>query len=42
MDPLRLEQVVTNLVDNAIKYSPVGSKVRLSARVEDSAIRLAV
>jgi two-component system sensor histidine kinase KdpD len=30
VDGLRLEQVVTNLVDNAIKYSPEGSPVEVS------------
>ncbi|MBI5301057.1 MAG: HAMP domain-containing protein [Chloroflexi bacterium] len=33
-DPGRLEQVVTNLVDNAIKYNRPGGSVTVSARVE--------
>jgi signal transduction histidine kinase len=29
-DPLRIEQVITNLIDNAVKYSPPGSLIEVS------------
>ncbi|HEY0706505.1 MAG TPA: HAMP domain-containing sensor histidine kinase, partial [Polyangia bacterium] len=49
-DPLRLEQVLTNLVSNAIKYSPPGSRVVIAVerrerqvgfRVSDEGIGIA-
>jgi PAS domain S-box-containing protein len=32
VDPLRLEQVLTNLLDNAVKYSPAGAEIDVSLR----------
>lgn len=34
-DSTRIEQVITNLVGNAVKYTPVGGHVRVSVRQED-------
>ncbi|MCC6680173.1 MAG: PAS domain-containing protein [Phycisphaeraceae bacterium] len=37
-----LEQAVVNLLDNAIKYSPVGSRIRLCGRRADSEVIIEV
>jgi two-component system CheB/CheR fusion protein len=41
-DGLRLAQVLSNLLSNAIRYTPRGGKLSLAARLVDGALELAV
>ena len=42
VDPLRISQALDNLVSNAIKYSPDGGTVRISASTGNGRVRLQV
>lgn len=42
VDPVRVQQVVGNLLDNAIKFSPVGGSVRLTVRAAEGGAEMTV
>lgn len=42
VDQGRLEQVLVNLIDNAVKYTPEGGTIRLFAEQRDGFLRIAV
>jgi hypothetical protein len=41
-DPLRIERILYNLLDNAAKYSPPGSQIKVSARAEPERLVIGV
>jgi PAS domain S-box-containing protein len=41
-DPLRLERVLYNLLENAVKYSPAGGEVRVSAKPDGEQLVIGV
>jgi two-component system, OmpR family, sensor kinase len=41
-DPLRLRQLIVNLLDNALRHTPRGGTVRLTATADDHTVRIAV
>jgi signal transduction histidine kinase len=42
VDPDRIEQVLANVIDNAIKYSPSGGDVEIESRLDDGSMRVMV
>jgi two-component system phosphate regulon sensor histidine kinase PhoR len=41
-DQRALEQVLSNLVDNAVKYCPTGASITIAANADDGAVRISV
>jgi signal transduction histidine kinase len=41
-DPLRLSQILSNLLTNAAKYTDAGGRIRLTATIDDEVLRIAV
>lgn len=41
-DQTRLRQVIDNLINNAIKYSPAGGEIRISGKFDDHSVTIAV
>jgi PAS domain S-box-containing protein len=42
VDPLRIERILHNLLENASKYSPPGSQIKVSAKVEPECLVIGV
>ena len=42
VDPVLVEQVLINVLDNAAKYAPEGTRIAISARGEGARVRIAV
>ncbi len=42
LDPVEIDQVVANLVENAVKYSPAGGEIRVTATAANNELRVSV
>ncbi|MDQ3548811.1 MAG: GAF domain-containing protein [Chloroflexota bacterium] len=42
IDPSRIDQVISNLLDNAVKYSPAGGRIRITVGTDGNGIRVSV
>jgi signal transduction histidine kinase len=41
-DPTRIEQLIINLLDNALKYTPAGGKIEIGVRMQSDEVELSV
>lgn len=42
LDYLEIDQVLTNLIENAVRYTPVGSPIEISAQVDGGQMKISV
>jgi two-component system phosphate regulon sensor histidine kinase PhoR len=42
LDPMRITQVMENLLDNAVKYSPAGSRIEVTAETDGEGVKVCV
>jgi len=42
LDYLEIDQVLTNLIENAVRYTPIGSPIEISAQVDDEQMKISV
>jgi signal transduction histidine kinase len=41
-DPIRIERIINNILDNAAKYSPKGTDIKISVQQKDGCLLIAV
>jgi two-component system phosphate regulon sensor histidine kinase PhoR len=42
LDPLKITQVLENLIDNAVKYTPKGSRIDVSTQTRENRVEICV